>query len=112
MSKQRTRIWRGALLFAAACAMLMVPAFAADGEAAASGMYGTFWALVPPIVAIVLALITKEAYSSLFVGILVGALFQCNFATFFDFSFVFSVFCIFKFIGSTCTTRFEFNFCS
>ena len=34
---------------------------------------GTFWALVPPIVAIVLALITKEAYSSLFVGILVGA---------------------------------------
>ena len=40
-------------------------------------MYGTFWALVPPIVAIVLALITKEAYSSLFIGILVGALF-CN----------------------------------
>ena len=35
---------------------------------------GTFWALVPPIVAIVLALITKETYISLFVGILVGAL--------------------------------------
>ena len=35
---------------------------------------GTFWALVPPIVAIVLALITKETYSSLFVGILVGAI--------------------------------------
>ena len=35
---------------------------------------GTFWALVPPIVAIVLALITKETFSSLFVGILVGAL--------------------------------------
>ena len=31
-------------------------------------MYATFWALVPPIVAIVLALITKEVYSSLFVG--------------------------------------------
>ncbi len=30
-------------------------------------MYATFWALVPPIVAIVLALITKEVYSSLFV---------------------------------------------
>ncbi|MBD5161245.1 MAG: Na+/H+ antiporter NhaC family protein [Oscillibacter sp.] len=43
-------------------------------------MYATFWALVPPIVAIVLALITKEAYSSLFIGILVGALFQCGFA--------------------------------
>ena len=40
---------------------------------------GTFWALVPPIVAIVLALITKETYSSLFVGILVGALLLANF---------------------------------
>ena len=39
----------------------------------------TFWALVPPIVAIVLALITKETYSSLFVGILVGALFVTGF---------------------------------
>ena len=35
---------------------------------------GTFWALIPPIVAIVLALITKETFSSLFIGILVGAL--------------------------------------
>ena len=34
---------------------------------------GTAWALVPPIVAIVLALITKETFSSLFVGIFVGA---------------------------------------
>ena len=32
-------------------------------------MYGTIWALIPPVVAIVLALITKEVYSSLFVGI-------------------------------------------
>ena len=39
----------------------------------------TFWALVPPIVAIVLALITKETYSSLFVGILVGALLATGF---------------------------------
>ena len=38
-------------------------------------MYGTFWALVPPIVAIVLALITKEVYSSLFLGIIVGGVF-------------------------------------
>ena len=37
-------------------------------------MYATFWALIPPVVAIVLALITKEVYSSLFLGILVGAL--------------------------------------
>ena len=39
----------------------------------------TFWALVPPIVAIVLALITKETFSSLFIGILVGALLLTGF---------------------------------
>ena len=39
----------------------------------------TFWALVPPIVAIVLALITKETYSSLFIGIVVGALLLAGF---------------------------------
>ncbi len=43
-------------------------------------MYATFWALVPPIIAIILALITKEAYSSLFAGVVVGALFACGFA--------------------------------
>ena len=43
-------------------------------------MNGTFWALVPPIVAIVLALITKEVYSSLFIGILVGGLFFSGFS--------------------------------
>ncbi len=42
-------------------------------------MFGTFWALVPPILAIVLALITKEAYSSLFIGVIIGALFCANF---------------------------------
>ena len=42
---------------------------------------GTFWALVPPLVAIILALITKEAYSSLFIGIVLGALMSsgCSF---------------------------------
>ena len=39
---------------------------------------GTFWALVPPIVAIALALITKEVYSSLFVGVVVGGIFACG----------------------------------
>ena len=43
-------------------------------------MYATFWALIPPVVAIVLALITKEVYSSLFVGILVGGLFYSGFS--------------------------------
>lgn len=42
-------------------------------------MYATFWALVPPLIAIVLALLTKEVYSSLFIGILVGGLFYANF---------------------------------
>ncbi len=42
-------------------------------------MYATFWALMPPVVAIVLALITKEVYSSLFVGIAMGGLFYANF---------------------------------
>ena len=37
-------------------------------------LYETFWALIPPIVAILLALITKEVYSSLFAGVLVGGL--------------------------------------
>lgn len=44
-----------------------------------SRMAFSFWALVPPIVAIVLALITKEVYSSLFVGIVLGGLFYTNF---------------------------------
>ena len=39
-----------------------------------SYFHGTFWALVPSVVAIVLALITKEAYSSLFIGVVLGAL--------------------------------------
>lgn len=41
-------------------------------------MYGTFWALLPSIVAILLALMTKEVYSSLFIGILVGGIFYAN----------------------------------
>lgn len=43
-------------------------------------MFATFWALVPPIIAIVLALITKEVFSSLFIGILVGGLFYSGFS--------------------------------
>ena len=43
-------------------------------------MYGTFWALLPPIIAIALALITKEVYSSLFIGVVVGGLFYSGFS--------------------------------
>jgi len=81
MSRNKKRLWTLALAVLV-LAMLTVTVFAAaeDAEAAQPAMYSTFWALVPPVVAIVLALITKEAYSSLFVGILVGALFACDFA--------------------------------
>ena len=65
-------------LFAAVLIMLLacpVAVLAAGEEGAATpAVYATFWSLVPPVVAIVLALITKEVYSSLFLGILVGAL--------------------------------------
>ena len=55
-------------------------AFAAEeAEEYVPSMYASFWALVPPIVAIVLALITKEVYSSLFIGILIGGLFYSGF---------------------------------
>ena len=75
------RLLRVAALVALAAMLLCVPAFAAEeGAEVTNSMYGTFWALVPPIIAITLALITKEAYSSLFIGVLVGALFSCEFA--------------------------------
>ena len=46
--------------------------FAADEAEYVPKLFGTFWALIPPLVAIVLALITKEVYSSLFIGIVIG----------------------------------------
>ena len=54
--------------------------FAADTSAEyVPQLYATIWSLVPPVVAIVLALITKEVYSSLFVGILIGGAFWAGF---------------------------------
>ncbi len=51
------------------------------GEVEADSMYyGTFMSLVPPIIAIGLALITKEVFSSLFAGVLVGAVFASNYS--------------------------------
>lgn len=41
-------------------------------------VHGTFWALVPPVIAIGLAMITKEVYSALFLGVTVGAVFACG----------------------------------
>ena len=74
-----------ALLFVAVSALGseaadVIEEVAGEEEAASvSNMHATFWALVPPIVAIALALITKEVYTSLFIGIVVGALFYANF---------------------------------
>lgn len=54
--------------------------FAAEEEVEyVPALHATFWALVPAIVAIGLALLTKEVYSSLFVGILMGALLYSGF---------------------------------
>ena len=46
----------------------------------ADSVQKTFWALVPPIIAIGLALVTKEVYSSLFIGILSGAMLYSGFS--------------------------------
>ena len=51
----------------------------AEEEAPVNGFINTFWSLVPPIIAIVLALLTKEVYSSLFIGIVGGSLMLNNF---------------------------------
>ena len=50
----------------------------AESNTPDSPFYATFWALVPPLVAIALALITKEVYSSLFIGIALGGLLAMN----------------------------------
>ena len=58
--------------------VVMCPTFAFAADEAVEyvpKLYASFWALVPPVVAIVLALITKEVYSSLFIGILIGGVF-------------------------------------
>lgn len=70
------------VFLALAIAVMCCPTVAFAAEEATEyvpEMYATFWALVPPIVAIALALITKEVYSSLFIGILVGGLFYSGF---------------------------------
>ena len=51
------------------------------GECEAAGKFrGSWWALLPPVIAIGLALITKEVYSSLFIGIVSGALLYSDFS--------------------------------
>ena len=80
ISMKKHPLLRTALLVMTAAALLCVSALAVEDGAPANSMYGTFWALVPPVIAITLALITKEAYSSLFIGVTVGALFSQGFS--------------------------------
>ena len=63
-------------LLAAFCSVTVL---AAGTDAPEPALYATVASLIPPVVAIVLALITKEVYSSLFIGILVGGLFYSGF---------------------------------
>ncbi len=79
--KQMKKRWRmlvpTVLMLALACSTTVL---AAEEEMEyVPDLHATFWALVPAIVAIGLALITKEVYSSLFVGILMGALLYSGF---------------------------------
>ena len=74
MEKKSTKIAYGVAL-AIVVVALVIAKVANDG----SGFVTTGWALFPPVVAIALALISKEVYSSLFLGCLVGALLLADF---------------------------------
>ena len=74
----RNRFLRAASMVGGLFLMFSTGLFAEEA-AYQPALYSTFWSLVPPIVAIVLALITKEVYSSLFIGIVVGGLFYSGF---------------------------------
>ena len=75
MEKKSTKIAYGVALVIVVVA-LVIAKVSNDG----SGFVATGWALFPPVVAIALALISKEVYSSLFLGCLVGALLLANFS--------------------------------
>lgn len=79
MKNKRKQICTAVIATVLMSLMFAVTVFAGTEEPPKPDMYATFWSLVPPFVAIGLALITKEVYSSLFIGILVGALFTANF---------------------------------
>ena len=91
MNKKSTKI-AYAVALAAVVVLLVIlgityagvpaPVLEVDGEMVqtTTPFAGTFWSLLPPIVAIVLALISKEVYSSLFLGCLVGALLYTQFS--------------------------------
>ena len=80
--KMRNKRKMGGLLLVAMSILCFssMTVFAADTSAEyVPAMYASIWSLVPPVIAIVLALITKEVYSSLFVGVLIGGAFWAGF---------------------------------
>ena len=80
--KLPARLWQTLLLVLTAAAFSPLSVFAAEAgeEAYTPSVYATAWALLPPIIAIGLALITKEVYSSLFLGIVMGGLLYSGFS--------------------------------
>ena len=80
---KRLRNWFMAIaaimLVFALCGSVLAEEAAAETAVAANVFQNSFWSLVPAIIAIGLALITKEVYSSLFIGILTGGLLYSKF---------------------------------
>ena len=81
MTDMKKNIKRTAVLSVVLVLMFAITVFGAEQtEEYVPAVYATFWALVPPVVAIGLALITKEVYSSLFVGVLMGGILYSGFS--------------------------------
>ena len=81
MTDMKKNIKRTAVLSVVLVLMFATTVFGAEQtEEYVPAVYATFWALVPPVVAIGLALITKEVYSSLFIGVLMGGILYSDFS--------------------------------
>ena len=81
MTDMKKNIKRTAVLSVVLILMFATTVFGAEQtEEYVPAVYATFWALVPPVVAIGLALITKEVYSSLFIGVLMGGILYSGFS--------------------------------
>lgn len=79
MKKQKKNLVKKILVVAAILIIMAIAAVCSGFEPASDKIVGTVWALIPSLIAIILALVTKEVYSSLFVGIVAGALFYNGF---------------------------------
>ena len=81
MTDMKKNIKKTAVLSVVLVLMFATTVFGAEQtEEYVPAVYATFWALVPPVVAIGLALITKEVYSSLFIGVLMGGILYSGFS--------------------------------